>query len=91
MDITSNLPSCREDLILLNSTERFEYSIKLTLKKIKEIQEHIKLNPERAVENLNGAVEGGAAVITIRIRASIVKTNTVASFAELLPPSKNLS
>ena len=78
-------------MVLYNSIERLKYSIKCTLRKIREIHEHIEINPERTVETVNVAVEGGAQAIAPRIRAPAVMTNAVASFAELLPPSRNLN
>ena len=89
--ITSKLPSCREDLVLHNSIKRLEYSVKWTLKKIRVVQGHIELNPGRPAGTVNIAVEGGAQAIAPRIRAPAVTTNAVASFAELLPPSRNLN
>ena len=40
---------------------------------------------------MNVAVEGGAQAIAPRIRAPAAMTNTAASFAELLPQSRNLN
>ena len=50
IQITSKLPLCSEDLALSNSIERLEYSIKHTLKKIKEI--NIWTNPRTSAKSV---------------------------------------
>ena len=85
MDMNTRLPQCREDRVLDNSIQRLEYSIRLMLKKVKEIRDHVKSNTERQV------VAGETQVIAPRIRAPAATTNAVVSFAELLPPSRNFN
>ena len=58
MDINDRYAQCREDWSLNVSIQKLEYSIKLTLRKVKEIRDHIESNTERQEVTKGRAVRG---------------------------------
>ena len=91
MRISEKCPSCQEDQALNSSIERYEYSIRSTLKKIWEVQDHITLNPEQATVNMNMVNGGEQPAFVPCVRAPTISMRKVTNFAALILPSRQMN
>ena len=62
----------------------------MTLRKVKEIRYDIESNTERQVVDVSRTVGGETQEIAPRFKTSAATTNGSGSFANLLPPARNL-